>query len=135
MTAPRRPTEEYIFHEALERPAEERAAFLDEACAGDDELRARIERLLAADADAPQRFLVTDAEVETPALERVHRLGDFEILELLGQGGMGTVYAALQRSPRREVALKVVRAGEHSEETTARFQREIEVLEIGRAHV
>jgi serine/threonine-protein kinase len=40
--------EEQIFHEALQRPADQRAAFLDEACAVDQELRERLERLLHA---------------------------------------------------------------------------------------
>ena len=122
--------EERIFHEALERLPADRDAFLDEACGGDAALRMRVERLLGADAEVPERFLVTEQEAapEAVALEPKGRIDGFVILERLGQGGMGTVYVALQGSPRREVALKVVRAGRFGDESAARFQREIEVL-------
>ena len=57
------------------------------------------------------------------------RIGDYRILGILGEGGMGVVYEAEQASPKRRVAIKVVRGGEFVDETRVRmFQREAETL-------
>lgn len=56
------------------------------------------------------------------------RIGPFEILGLLGEGGMGRVYLARQSEPQREVALKVIAGATLSQEFARRFQREIELL-------
>jgi serine/threonine protein kinase len=62
-------------------------------------------------------------------LKKGHQLGDYRIIRLLGQGGMGVVYEAEQQNPKRRVALKVVRGGSFVDETTLRmFQREIHTL-------
>ena len=60
------------------------------------------------------------------------RLGHDEVLEVIGQGGMGTVYKAEQDSPRRTVALKVVRPGFASPAIVKRFNHEVQIL--GRLH-
>ena len=110
--------EESIFIEALEQadPAE-RAAFLDRACAGDEALRRRIERLLERHGqpdsllDAP----ATDAgaTVDNPAADRPGVvIGVYKLLQPIGEGGMGTVYMAEQTAPvHRMVALKVIKPG------------------------
>ena len=82
-------------------------------------------------ASSPSRNLA--AEVDDPEDEEPHpplpkSLGDFEIRGLLGRGGMGVVYRATQREPRREVALKVLRPGTLSPQIRARFAREAEAL-------
>ena len=57
------------------------------------------------------------------------RVGDYTILGRLGEGGMGVVYEAEQRNPRRRVALKVIRGGQFVDEILIRmFQREVESL-------
>lgn len=119
---------------ALERDAGgARAAFLDSACAGDDELRAEVESLLKAHGRA-ENF------IESPALEVAaraqaarqsvttevgRRVGPYKILSLLGAGGMGEVYLAEDARLNRRVALKLLPAEfTKSAERVRRFERE-----------
>ena len=74
---------EDIYNAALQRPPEERAEFVREACGGDEELRSKVESLLAYD---------RDSRLEAPVLRPGDRLGNFEIIGPLGKGGMGEVY-------------------------------------------
>jgi eukaryotic-like serine/threonine-protein kinase len=64
------------------------------------------------------------------ALDRRHlpSLGEYRILGLIGEGGMGAVYKAEQRHPRRIVALKVIRAGVATPQLLRRFEQETEAL-------
>ncbi len=101
---------------------------LDALCAGaPPELRSRVERIVSR-----ERLLVEGAAaprakepVSRVALGRGARLGDFELLEEIGSGGMGRVFRARQISLSRDVALKVLRDDiGNSESSRARFQRE-----------
>jgi len=56
------------------------------------------------------------------------RIGSYEVQRVIGAGGMATVYAALQRQPRRTVAVKVMRHGAEADVALRRFRREIEIL-------
>ena len=85
---------EDLFHRALERREPERAAFLNEACAGDDALRREVEALLAEETESG--FMETPAmegearelaQENRPTMEG-KRIGNFEILSLLGKGGI-----------------------------------------------
>src|SRR5215470_17096871 len=92
---------EQLYHAARERDPSQRAAFLQQACNGDDALRREVESLLAEDAGV-QSFL------EAPALEFArkmsgedsnrsmigHQVGSYSILSFVGKGGMGEVYCA-----------------------------------------
>ncbi|MBL8764149.1 MAG: serine/threonine protein kinase, partial [Phycisphaerae bacterium] len=62
------------------------------------------------------------------ALPNALRIGRYTIVRVLGEGGMGTVYEAQQESPKRTVALKVIRAGYLSPELLRRFTQESQVL-------
>jgi serine/threonine protein kinase len=127
--------EQSLFIEALERddPAE-RAAFLDQACAGDPALRQRIERLL-------KRHEQGQSSLEAPALaatadEPVTQqsgtlIGPYKLLEQIGEGGMGTVFMAEQKVPvRRMVALKIIKQGMDSAQVIARFEAERQALAL-----
>jgi WD40 repeat protein/serine/threonine protein kinase len=122
------PSEE-LFNEALALPSDERAPFLDERCGSDTELRRDVELLLRADGEASESFL------ERPSsgfggtyLKPGMRLGHYTIGERIGEGGMGTVYAARQESPKRDVALKVIRPDRLSAASLRRFRHEAEIL-------
>lgn len=122
-----------VFHDARERPAEERAAYLDSACEGDTELRREVEELLSA--DAAHGILASSNLPPGPSgsPERVigERIGPYRIHRLIGEGGMGLVYEAEQEEPiRRRVALKVIRVGMDTREVVARFASERQALAL-----
>ncbi len=110
-----------VFEAARRRAPAERPAYLDRTCEGDASLRAEVEALLSSydkaggfleDPAAPPQSLVSAAvnpdEGAATTLRRGDRLGPYEILELLGAGGMGEVYRARDSRLRREVAVKVI---------------------------
>lgn len=115
-----------LFDRALRQAPARRAAFVREACAGDDALRAEVEALLAADAAAGGDFL---APLAPPVRERSgERVGPWRLLRELGHGGMGTVWLAERADAlyEKHVALKLLRfdAGD----LRARFDNERHIL-------
>ncbi|MBI5363900.1 MAG: serine/threonine protein kinase [Planctomycetes bacterium] len=122
---------EELFHAACALGGEERAAFVGRECRGDEKLRGLVERLLAHHAssnalDRPVLELTQTRDAHAHLLPE--RIGRYAILRVLGEGGMGSVYEALQDDPRRTVALKVLRPASSSSELLARFRREARVL-------
>jgi eukaryotic-like serine/threonine-protein kinase len=117
----------------------ERAAYLDEACAGDLELPRRMEGLLEAHDDADS-FLERPAAAEgvtkglsersDGAAERPGtRIGPYKLLQQIGEGGMGVVHMAEQEHPiKRRVALKIIKPGMDSGQVIARFEAERQAL-------
>jgi len=89
---------EGIFHSALERKRAERADYVRTACEGDEDLRLRVESLLAHDDSGSSLGALTG-----------HHLGPYEILAPLGAGGMGEVYRARDTRLDRTVAVKILR--------------------------
>jgi eukaryotic-like serine/threonine-protein kinase len=129
-----------ILGEAVEhRSPQERAAFLEEACAGDADRRARVEALLRA-YDAAGNFLQGEPPphapvatvAEVPITERPGTvIGPYKLLQVIGEGGMGTVFMAEQTQPvQRRVALKVIKAGMDSRQVIARFEAERQALAL-----
>jgi serine/threonine protein kinase/Tol biopolymer transport system component len=133
-----------LLHAALERNASERAAFLREACAGDEALRHHVESLLGYE-DAIDGFLERPAVEEVAQLVRDHaepnvdlagrRLGVYQIEARIGAGGMGEVYRARDTRLGREVAIKVLPraftrsvSGVGGNDRRARFEREARLL-------
>ena len=115
-----------IFHAALERDASSRPAFLDNACAADPELRSEIDALLKAHHEAGG-FGDASSFATTGMAGRV--IGDYRLVQSLGQGGMGEVWHAEQLRPvRREVAMKLIRRGMDSSHFIARFEAERQAL-------
>ncbi|HEB52806.1 MAG TPA: serine/threonine protein kinase [bacterium] len=134
---------EELFQRAADLPPAQRDPLLDAECAGQPRLRAAVERLLRA-LDDSERFLETpvaglalaspsrptaigSAATLCEAPDPV-RIGDYEVEGVLGTGGHGRVYAAVQDTPHRRVAIKVLRAGAMSPAAQARFGLEIELL-------
>lgn len=127
---------EEIFLEVIELDTAERSSRLDVRCGSDDALRAEVETLLAADADEVE--LVDPREVlDEPLRDLIDeirpgsRVGPYEIVGPIGEGGFGTVYQANQREPiRRSVALKVVKLGMDTHQVIRRFDAERQTLAL-----
>jgi eukaryotic-like serine/threonine-protein kinase len=127
---------EQLYFRALEQTAEGRTAFLAAACAGDADLRQEVEELLAADAQAegfietPPADLAAGVIAQEPtssATDAVvgQQIGHYQVLSLLGRGGMGEVYLAQDTRLRRKIALKLLPAQYTQDPARVRrFQRE-----------
>ena len=114
-----------VFREASRLPADERAAYVEAACDGDDTLRAEVDALLA-EVDDPHPAVTPQTRLDE--LRLPDSIAGYEIRDVLGRGGMGIVYRALQERPRRDVALKVLQPGFVQTDLLRRFVRETEVL-------
>jgi tetratricopeptide (TPR) repeat protein len=150
-----KPNEETLFDAArnLVSPAARRA-FLDQACANDPDLRARIEALLEAGAEAEDFFKdagrakaqlpgISTEPGQNPAFpdDSAHntefpfteglgtRIGHYKLLQKIGEGGGGVVYMAEQEEPvRRRVAFKIIKLGMDTKSVIARFEAERQAL-------
>jgi serine/threonine protein kinase/WD40 repeat protein/Tfp pilus assembly protein PilF len=125
-----------IFWEAMERRTpQEQAEYLDHACQGRPELRARVEALLRANAEPnsflaeppPRQAALPDAACERPGTV----IGPYKLLEQIGEGGFGLVFMAEQLHPfRRKVAVKVLKPGIDNRQVIARFEAERQALAL-----
>ncbi len=119
----------------------ERGVFLDWACRGEPELRARIEKLLSLSGNAGKYFdfqpfdAPDDTSDGTPAADPEEtveiglRIGKYRLIRRLGEGGCGVVYLAEQEKPvKRQVAIKLIRVGVEHEGMIARFEAERQAL-------
>ncbi len=119
MTSGRWRQGEDLFHSALDRAPRERAAFLDAACADDRALRLQVEGLLESfdeagdfiEKPALDDALPSSTKPPTPSESLIgHKIGNYEILALIGAGGMGEVYLARDARLDRQIALKILPA-------------------------
>ncbi|MEW6745449.1 MAG: serine/threonine-protein kinase [Planctomycetota bacterium] len=129
MTDSRRRQAEELFHKAADLPPAERAAYLERHCP-DAEMRADVVSLLECLSDAAAASLDAAGASEAADLDLVGRsIGPYRVLELLGEGGFGSVYRAEQAAPiRREVAVKVIKLGMDTKRVIERFELERETL-------
>ena len=127
---------ERLFFTAIELEGAERAAYLDEACAGNIELRAELEAMLSADEDSMALGLEGRLLFEgipghsDPDTFLGTQVGPYRIEKLIGEGGMGAVYLARRDDDQfeQQVALKLVRPGFRSSELYRRFRIERQIL-------
>src|SRR5262245_14780288 len=125
-----------LFEAALELPAEDRAAFLDRACAGAEETRRRVEAMLEADAQndllvdrpayqAADIFATLNSRPDDSQSYSGETIGVYRLIKELGRGGMGTVYLAYDTRLGRQAALKLLPSHlVNNPERVRRFQRE-----------
>jgi serine/threonine protein kinase/TPR repeat protein len=139
-----------VFAAALELPANQRGAYLDQACAGAAGLRRQVEALLWVHDDAGNffdklSFVARPTSSEGPmtgsstatrnpgvSTEKIgDRIGRYKLLQQIGEGGCGVVYMAEQEEPvRRRVALKVIKLGMDTKNVIARFEAERQALAL-----
>ncbi|HEU6448232.1 MAG TPA: serine/threonine-protein kinase [Verrucomicrobiae bacterium] len=138
--------EEILFDAArLLKTAAARAAFLDQACAADPQLRERVEALLLAETEADGFFnavasrlksLSVDSTGDTSGTDELTDalgtcIGRYKLLQKIGEGGCGIVYMAEQQEPvHRRVALKIIKLGMDTKSVIARFDAERQALAL-----
>lgn len=126
-----------MFEVAAELTGDERAACLQERCAGDESLRSEVESLLASDAQA-------DGFIENPATSiprevpegmaeeplGARQFGAYRTIREIGRGGLGTVYLAARSDAayKKEVAIKLLRRGLDTDDILRRFRNERQIL-------
>jgi serine/threonine protein kinase/Flp pilus assembly protein TadD len=125
---------EDLFHAALERSPETRAAFLENACGRDAELRRCVEDLVSRDQHSGsflRKPLLADVTATLPSHGALlgREFGPYRIMSLLGVGGMGEVYLAHDSKLRRNVAIKAMpKEFARDQHRLARFRREARTL-------
>lgn len=127
---------ERIFLDALERAPDARDSYVDAECENEAPLRARVNELLAHATAAPAGFLLNDMHSPTrghgtrnrPADAAPHKIGPYTVVGLLGVGGMGAVYEAIETDTQRKVAIKLLQSAFATPTQLARFRREAGIL-------
>ena len=138
---------EETFCAALPMAPEERQAYLDQACADNPAIRARVERMLSKHSKADTFFQKSQPGIDVVQLaeelgtetlsaalansddEVEKQIGPYKLIERLGEGGCGAVYLAEQEKPvRRQVAFKIIKLGMDTKSFIARFNAERQAL-------
>jgi eukaryotic-like serine/threonine-protein kinase len=129
---------EELFHKALSiTDSSERARFLVQACGEDAALRTEVENLVKwheqanSFLESPPAGAQVTSDGAFVSEGAGTRIGHYELIQEIGQGGMGLVYLAEQKEPvRRRVALKIIKPGMDSREVIARFEAERQALAL-----
>jgi serine/threonine protein kinase/Tfp pilus assembly protein PilF len=130
-----------IFGNVIELPANERGPYIATACSGDDELRAEVESLVASMDEAGAFLSAPTGNGEAAAAPTLDaaplreqpgsQIGRYKLLQLIGEGGFGSVFMAEQEHPvRRKVAIKVIKLGMDTKQVIARFEAERQALAV-----
>jgi eukaryotic-like serine/threonine-protein kinase len=123
MTAERWAQVKRVFDAAHSKAPEERAELVRAMAEGDQELESEVRDLLAADESAAGFLQTPAADLHSPGLAPGARLGPYQILGLLGEGGMGKVYRGLDTRLGRAVAVKIC-----AEQFSKRFEQEARAI-------
>lgn len=120
-----------VFQEVCDAPPAARRALLDTRCGDDTALREAVERLLEQDSVA-EGFLEpsrdSDTSASTARTGLIKRVGQYDVVKELGHGGMGVVLRAMQQTPKREVAIKLIKPEFFGHAAAARLEQEAELL-------
>lgn len=126
-----------VFHRAMELAPEQRYGYLDHACAADTSLRREVESLLGSH-EQDKAFLEQPVAIDaadlvssdTSATWSGRRLGPYELLEEIGEGGMGAVYRAVRVDGlyEKQVAIKLIRGGLRTDFFVSQFRNERQIL-------
>jgi len=115
-----------ILAEAMEVAPSSREAFLDSTCAGQSDLRREVQELLSCAERASAAFDDASQQIIQPDPDRI---GPYELLGPIGEGGMAVVYKAQQHQPvKRIVAVKLIKLGMDTRQFVARFESERQAL-------
>src|SRR5690349_20820824 len=124
-----------IFLQASELAPSLRNNFLDARCGADSDIRRAVDELLAAHdsaagfLDGPTLGAGPGEPTQIPPSLR--QIGRYKLLQVIGEGGFGSVYLAEQQAPvRRRVALKIIKAGMDTRQVIARFEAERQALAL-----
>jgi tetratricopeptide (TPR) repeat protein len=138
-----------ILFAVIELPVAQRAAYLTEACCGDSVLRVEVESLLREHEEAERFLAAPTAEIapdsaSTSGVAPGHsrraieggegpgsRIGQYKLLQQIGEGGFGSVFMAEQERPvTRKVAIKIIKLGMDTRQVVARFEQERQALAL-----
>jgi len=132
-----------LLHRAMQLTPEQRHPFVEEVCAGDAALQVELQSLLAVNEQVPLDFLKASPladdgvgapkdEIDSAMLECGQIFAQrYKLIRMLGEGGMGQVWLAEQNAPvRRQVALKLIKAGMYDATVVQRFRSERQSLAI-----
>src|SRR6266852_3556739 len=128
---------EALLNEVLELPPANRSKFLDEACAGDNGIRAEVEALVACELEAEAFLQVpalsfSEGLIDSDGSDELtgQQIGRYRIVRELGRGGMGAVYLATRADDqyRKQVAVKLIKCGFDTEDMRRRFRHERQIL-------
>jgi serine/threonine protein kinase/tetratricopeptide (TPR) repeat protein len=127
-----------ILEKTLSLKGQDRELYLADACTNDPDLRREVESLLASHDQAGSRFLNVDPlatdglqdDLQPTSVRVGRRIGPYLVVEEIGRGGMGEVYAAVRADGQYEqrVALKLVRSGYDTQSMIERFHNERQIL-------
>jgi len=133
--ASEQPEIQTLFNEALAlNSPEERSKYLDQACGDRPHLRKKVEDLLLANSDAGGFFGGKSPSLAATVITEVSEepgdtIGNYKLLQKIGEGGMGVVYMAEQTQPvKRRVALKIIKPSMDTRQVVARFEAERQAI-------
>ena len=137
MTPQRWKQVEAVFEQALEIPPDQRPAFVQNSCGGDEELRREVQSLLDSHLragsfiDQPSLFFASE-EIDTcnASIASGQLIGSYRVVREIGRGGMGAVYLAERADEqyRKQVAIKLSKRGMDSDAVLRHFRNERQIL-------